>query len=328
MTSPQVRKVVSLVIPAYNEGPAITGTLTSLEAALSALPYDWEIVIVNDGSRDDTAARARSFVSERLQIVVVDLSRNFGKEAALSAGLEIAIGDAVVPIDADLQDPPELIAQMLLLWEAGAEVVLAHRADRSSDSWFKRFSAAQFYRIVNAVSEVPIPADVGDFRLMDRVVVDIVCALPENRRFMKGLFAWAGFQTEQVDYVRLERHAGETKFNGFRLVNLAIEGITSFSTAPLRIATFAGAAVALGAMLYAAFIVIRTLVMGIDLPGYASLISVVLFMSGIQLIALGVVGEYVGRAYIESKRRPAFVIRKIWRSSGEPHRAATASGRQ
>jgi len=327
MTFQRERKVVSLVIPAYNEGQAIVGTLTALETALAALPYDWEVVVVNDGSRDDTVARARGFVSERLQVVVVDLSRNFGKEAALSAGLEIATGDAVLPIDADLQDPPELIARMLSLWEKGAEVVLAHRADRSSDSWLKRFWAARFYKVINAVSEVPIPANVGDFRLMDRAVVDIVCALPENRRFMKGLFAWVGFQTEQVDYVRPERQAGETKFNGFRLVNLAIEGLTSFSTAPLRIATFAGAAIAIGAMLYAAFIVVRTLVMGIDLPGYASLISVILFMSGVQLIALGLVGEYVGRTYIESKRRPAFVIRRIWRSSGEAHGTGMRSGR-
>jgi glycosyltransferase involved in cell wall biosynthesis len=327
-TSQRERKVVSLVIPAYNEGQAIVGTLTALDIALAALPYEWEVVIVNDGSRDDTVARARSFVSQRLRVVVVDLSRNFGKEAALSAGLEIATGDAVLPIDADLQDPPELIAPMLSLWEKGAEVVLAHRADRSTDSWFKRFWAARFYKVINAVSEVPIPANVGDFRLMDRAVVDIVCALPENRRFMKGLFAWVGFQTEQVDYVRVERHAGETKFNGFRLVNLAIEGLTSFSTAPLRIATFAGVAVAMGAMLYAAFIIVRTLVMGIDLPGYASLISVVLFMSGIQLIALGLVGEYVGRTYIESKRRPAYVIRKIWRSTAQSHAIGTEPGEE
>lgn len=312
MTGQQKR--VSIVIPAFNEGEAIVGTLSALESALAELPYQLEVVVVNDGSRDDTVAQARGYVSSRMQIVVVDLSRNFGKEAALSAGLDKSTGDAVIPIDADLQDPPALVPEMLQLWEQGAEVVLAHRSDRSSDGWLKRVSAAQFYRIINSVSEVPIPSNVGDFRLMDRVVVDIVCALPENRRFMKGLFAWAGFRTEQIDYVRPERHAGESKFNGFRLVNLAIEGFTSFSTAPLRIATYIGATVAGGAMLYAAYIVIRTLWFGVDLPGYASSLSLTLFMSGLQLVALGLIGEYVGRTYLESKRRPAYVIRKVWRS--------------
>lgn len=314
------KKRVSIVIPAFNEGEAIVGTLSALESALDGLPYELEVVVVNDGSRDDTVARARGYVSRRMQIVVVDLSRNFGKEAALSAGLDKSTGDAVIPIDADLQDPPTLVPEMLQLWEQGAEVVLAHRSDRSSDGWLKRVSAAQFYRIINSVSEVPIPSNVGDFRLMDRVVVDIVCGLPENRRFMKGLFAWAGFRTEQIDYIRSERHAGESKFNGFRLVNLAIEGFTSFSTAPLRIATYIGATVAGGAMFYAAYIVVRTLWFGVDLPGYASSLSLTLFMSGLQLVALGLIGEYVGRTYLESKRRPAYVIRKVWRSHSSASR--------
>jgi glycosyltransferase involved in cell wall biosynthesis len=305
---------VSLVIPAYNEGEAIEGTLAALERALAPHAYRWEFVVVNDGSRDDTLARLRAYRPTLAELVVVDLSRNFGKEAALSAGLEAASGDAVIPVDADLQDPPELIPQMLAIWEAGAEVVLAHRSDRSSDGWLKRTTASQFYRIINMVTEVPIPQDVGDFRLMDRVVVDIVRSLPENRRFMKGLFAWAGFRTEQVDYVRPERVLGETKFNGLRLVNLAVEGITSFSTAPLRITTYVGAVVAVLSIVYACYIIARTLILGVDMPGYASLISVVLFLSGVQLVALGLVGEYVGRTYLESKRRPPFVVRKVWRT--------------
>lgn len=310
-------RTISVVIPAYNEGSAIVGTLAKLDDVLGPLAYNWEIVVVNDGSEDDTLACARSFSSERLQLVVVDLSRNFGKEAALSAGIEAASGDAVVPMDADLQDPPDLIAKMVGLWESGAEVVLAHRADRRSDSWLKRVSAGQFYRWMNTVSEVPIPENVGDFRLMDRAVVNVVRALPENRRFMKGLFAWAGFRTVQLDYVRSERHAGATKFNGLRLLHLAVEGITSFSTAPLRLATYVGTLVAVGAFAYAVFIVARTLVLGIDLPGYPSLLTVILMMAGIQLIALGIIGEYVGRAYIESKRRPAYVIREVWRKPSQ-----------
>lgn len=305
--------LVSLVMPARDEAAGIGATLAALERALAGLPYRWEIVIVNDGSRDDTLEQARAFVSTRMQIVAVDLSRNFGKEAALSAGLEIASGDAVIPVDADLQDPPELIPQMLALWEQGAEVVLAKRSDRASDGWLKRTTAAWFYRLINAMSDVPIPENVGDFRLMDRRVVEVLRHLPENRRFMKGLFAWAGFRTAQVEYVRPERIAGDSKFGAFRLINLAVEGITSFSTAPLRLASYIGGSIALLAFGYAVFIVLRTLILGVDLPGYASLFSAMLFLSGMQLLALGVIGEYVGRTYLESKRRPAFIVRRIWR---------------
>ncbi len=307
--------LISIVVPAFNEGEAILGTLQTLERVLgSNRGFRWEFVVVNDGSSDDTVECARSFAPVQATLVVVDLSRNFGKEAALSAGLDASTGDAVIPMDADLQDPPELVSRMLALWEEGAEVILAKRSDRSSDGWLKRVSAERFYRLINVVSDVVIPENVGDFRLMDRSVVDVVRALPENRRFMKGLFAWAGFRTAVVDYVRPERSAGQTKFNAVRLLNLAIEGFTSFSNAPLRVATFLGAATAFSAFAYGAFIVVRTLVFGTDLPGYASLISVMLFLSGMQLLALGVIGEYVGRTYLEAKRRPAFVIRKVWRS--------------
>lgn len=306
-------RLVSLVMPAFNEAEAIQHTLAALVPILAALSCRAEVVIVNDGSTDATIEKARTFRTNDFDIVVVDLSRNFGKEAALSAGLSAANGDAVIPIDADLQDPPELIPEMLRQWEQGAEVVLARRADRSSDGFLKRVTAAYFYRLMNRVADVSLPENVGDFRLMDRAVVDVICALPENRRFMKGLFAWAGFRTVILDYHRPVRVAGETKFNGLRLLNLAVEGITSFSTAPLRIASIIGAAVALVAFGYGSFVVIHTLIYGRDLPGYASLMSVVLFMSGIHLMALGLIGEYVGRTYIESKRRPPYLIRKIWR---------------
>lgn len=307
------RVKLSLVVPACNEAEGIEASLWTLERCLASIDCDGELVVVNDGSSDDTLARVHAFASAHLQVVVVDLSRNFGKEAALSAGLEVASGDVVIPLDADLQDPPELIPRMLELWRQGAEVVLAKRVDRRSDGWLKRNTASAFYRLMNRVSDVPIPENVGDFRLMDRCVVDTLLRLPENRRFMKGLFAWAGFRTAEIEYVRPARHAGESKFNILRLVNLAVEGITSFSTAPLRLATYVGFVVACLAFAYGAFIVLRTLIQGVDVPGYASLLSAVLFMSGLQLMALGVIGEYVGRTYLESKRRPAYVIRRVWR---------------
>lgn len=306
---------LSLVIPAFNEGGNTVRTVRAIEQVAAEAGFDCEVVIVNDGSLDDTLERALELRSERLQVVVVDLSRNFGKEAALSAGLEVATGDAVIPLDADLQDPPELIPRMVELWQQGAEVVLARRSDRSSDGWLKRTTASAFYRLMNRVSDVPIPENVGDFRLMDRVVVDALLRLPENRRFMKGLFAWAGFCTVEIDYARPPRLSGESKFDALRLVNLAVEGITSFSTAPLRLATYVGFAVAALAFAYGGYIVLRTLIHGVDVPGYASLLSVMLFMSGLQLMALGVIGEYVGRTYLESKRRPPYVIRRIWRTA-------------
>ena len=220
--SPGRRKTVSLLIPAFNEGAAIIGTLRRLETALSSMELSVEVVIVNDGSQDDTLAKVQTYASACFDLVVVDLSRNFGKEAALSAGLQIASGDAVIPLDADLQDPPELIPEMIERWRQGAEVVIAHRSDRRNDTPIKRLTANGFYRLINRIAEVQIPDNVGDFRLMDRAVVDVVCSLPENRRFMKGLFAWAGFRTERVEYVRPHRAAGESKFNGFRLINLAM----------------------------------------------------------------------------------------------------------
>jgi glycosyltransferase involved in cell wall biosynthesis len=268
---------------------------------------------VNDGSTDATLERLETLRPRNASLVVVDLSRNFGKEAALSAGLAAASGDAVIPMDADLQDPPELVVEMISIWEKGSEVVLARRSDRSADSWMKRMSARSFYKIHNALSDVRLPEDVGDFRLLDRAAVDAVNGLPENRRFMKGLFAWVGFRTTVVEYVRAPRASGSSRFNGWRLWNLAVEAITSFSLMPLRVWTFIGAGVALLSLFYATWIVVRTLVFGIDVPGYASLIVAILFLGGLQLIGIGIIGEYVGRGYLESKRRPAFVVRKVLR---------------
>lgn len=302
-------KTISLVIPFYNEEAALAHTFRTIEAELKRLPYLFEIIAVNDGSKDGTL-NALKLVNSTLPTTVIDLSRNFGKEAALSAGLFAATGDAVIPLDADLQDPPALIAEMLAKWEEGYEVVLAKRVDRSTDSYLKRSSANSFYRIINKLSEVPIPENVGDFRLMDRCVVNTLNSLGESRRFMKGLFAWAGFRTATVTYTRPERQLGSTKFNGWRLWNLALEAITSFSTIPLRVWTYIGFLVSMVAVLYAGFIMVKTLWFGVVVPGYASLMCSILLMSGIQLIGLGVLGEYLGRTYIESKRRPTYIIRE------------------
>ncbi|WP_223483360.1 glycosyltransferase family 2 protein [Stenotrophomonas sp. OVS01A] len=306
-------RLLSLVMPAYNEEEGIAEVLAIIDGILDGSTYRWELVLVNDGSRDGTLAAAGGYQPRNFALVLVDLSRNFGKEAALSAGLEVACGDAIIPMDADLQDPPELIFQMLPLWESGAEVVLAKRADRSSDGVMKRMTAGWFYRTINHISDVAIPENVGDFRLMDRVVVDVIRRMPESRRFMKGLFAWAGFRTVTVEYIRPERLSGQTKFNGMRLINLAVEGITSFSTAPLRLATYLGAVVAVAAFLFGVYVIIHRLTGGVAVPGYASLASMIAFFSGVQLLAIGVIGEYVGRTYIESKMRPAFVVRSIQR---------------
>jgi glycosyltransferase involved in cell wall biosynthesis len=311
------RMLISVVMPAYNEQDTLGLTFHRLEQTFAGTPHEWELVFVNDGSEDHTLREATAYRATAFRMVVVDLSRHFGKEAALSAGMRAASGDAVVPLDADLQDPPELLLDMIARWENGAEVVVAKRSNRSSDSWIKRASAMLFYRTFNMISDVHIPENVGDFRLMDRAVVDAINNLPENRRFMKGLFAWAGFRTEEMEYSRPARAAGKTKFNGFRLMSLAVEGVTSFSTAPLRLVTYVGGSVAITAILYGAFIVTRTLVSGVDLPGFASVVSLIAFLSGLQLLGLGIVGEYVGRTYIESKSRPPYVIRKVYRSDAD-----------
>ena len=246
------------------------------------------------------------------EIRIVDLSRNFGKEAALTAGLNTASGDVVVPIDVDLQDPPELILQMIEKWREGYDVVVGKRINRDSDTWAKRKSAAWFYRLHNKISEPKIPENVGDFRLMDRSVVEALNTLPESRRFMKGLFAWVGFKTAIVEYARPERVAGTTKFNGWRLWNFALEGITSFSTDPLRIWLYLGGMVAFISLLFSIFIVLKVLIYGTDIPGYASVVVFVTFLGGLQLIGIGIIGEYLGRAYIESKRRPIYFVRRVY----------------
>ena len=301
---------LSVVCPIHNEEDALPGFFAELLPLLDASGESHEVLCINDGSRDASLAVLQAYRRDHPQIRIIDLSRNFGKEAALTCGLDEARGQAVVPIDADLQDPPELIIEMLKVWRQGFDVVLAQRTDRSSDSLLKRKTADWFYRLHNLISDSPIPPNVGDFRLMDRKVVDALKQLPERRRFMKGLFAWVGFRQATLPYARRVRFAGESKFSGWRLWNFALEGLTSFSTAPLRIWSYLGLGIALVAFLFGLFIVGRALLIGRDLPGYASTITIVLFLGGIQLIGLGMLGEYIGRIFSETKGRPIYIIRK------------------
>lgn len=304
---------LSLVVPVFNEEEAIPPFLQRVLAVFAdRTDLQLEIVFVNDGSTDGTLQILLTHQQGDARIRIVDLSRNFGKEAAMTAGLKVASGQVVVPIDVDLQDPPEIIVPMIDKWREGYEVVLAQRINRDADSWAKRTSAGWFYRIHNRLSTPKIPENVGDFRLMDRAVVEAINALPESRRFMKGLFAWVGFRTTTVEYVRAERVAGTSKFNGWRLWNFALEGLTSFSTDPLRIWTYIGGGVALGSFLMAIFLVLKVLLYGVDVPGYASVMVAVTFIGGLQLIGIGILGEYLGRSYMESKRRPVYVIRRVY----------------
>ncbi len=305
--------LVSVVVPCFNEEAGITAFYAALSTSLSTVAeVNWEILCVDDGSADGTLAALLALAAQDPRMKIVELSRNFGKEAALTAGLDAARGDAVIPLDADLQDPPHLIGVMIEAWQAGAEVVQARRIDRSHDSLMKRQTAAWFYRLHNRLSKTKIPENVGDFRLMDRVVVNALKQLPERQRFMKGLFAWVGFRTVTIDYARAERASGTTKFSGFALWNFALEGFTSFSTAPLKIWTYLGGISAVTTFAYGIYIVLRTVFFGIDVPGYASLLVAVLFFGSVQLISIGLLGEYIGRIYVETKQRPAYIIRKVY----------------
>ncbi|WP_261524010.1 glycosyltransferase family 2 protein [Burkholderia multivorans] len=304
------KTLLSLVVPFFNEEDTIPMFFPRVIACLETLSdIAFEIVCVNDGSRDRTLERLIEAADADERIHVIDLSRNFGKEAAMSAGLAESRGDVVVPFDADLQDPPEVIAQLVEKWREGFDVVLARRVDRSSDTFLKRQSASVFYRLHNKLAEIKIPENVGDFRLMTREVADAVNSLLESRRFMKGLFAWVGYRTAVITYTRDVRVAGKTKFSGWKLWNFALEGITSFSTLPLRIWTYFGLTTSMLSFLYAAYLIIRTMIHGVDVPGYASIFVSILFFSGVQMIGIGVLGEYIGRIYIESKRRPLYLIR-------------------
>ena len=304
---------LSLVIPVKDEEEAIGVFVARVVPILEALDdpaaRSFEILFIDDGSSDGTLAKIRAANAADPRIRALSLSRNFGKEAALSAGLDHARGLAVIPIDVDLQDPPDVIAPMVAQWRAGYDVVYGVRDNRESDSLPKRLTADLYYRAHNWLSSDKIPEHAGDFRLLDRRVVEVIKSMPERNRFMKGLFAWAGFKSAGVSYHREERTVGSTKFNYWKLWTLAVDGITSASTVPLRVWSYLGGAVALFALGYAIFIVIRTLTSGIEVPGYASMMVAVLFLGGLQLLSLGVLGEYVGRILTEVKHRPLYVVR-------------------
>jgi glycosyltransferase involved in cell wall biosynthesis len=304
--------LVSLVVPVFNEEESIAVFLAATVPLLERDGVRFEIVFVNDGSRDETFARLfqRSRTDRRLRIV--NLSRNFGKEAALTAGIDHARGDVLIPMDIDLQDPPELIASFVDRWREGYDIVYGIRTTRHADTAAKRLSAGWFYRVFNSMSPVRIPPNVGDFRLVDRRAVEVLRQLPERNRFMKGLFAWVGFNAVGVPYERPERAAGSSKFNLWRLWNFAIDGLVSFSTAPLRAWFYVGLVIAVVAMLYALFIVTRVLIFGVDTPGYASLLIAVLLMGAIQLLSLGIIGEYLGRLFVEVKARPIYIVEGLY----------------
>jgi glycosyltransferase involved in cell wall biosynthesis len=301
---------ISIVVPCYNEAGVIDVFLQEMFAVLERLGRDFEILFVNDGSRDNTLDVLIEKSKAHDEIRVLNLARNFGKEAALTAGIDHAQGEVVVPIDVDLQDPPELILDFVREYEAGYDVVLGKREDRTTDTAAKRISAEFFYKMHNKISDIQIPQNVGDYRLMSRRVVEALKQLPETQRFMKGIFAWLGFKTTTVNYKRDERKAGESSFNGWKLWNFALDGITSFSTAPLRVWLYVGSVLSLIAFVYGSWIVLKTLMFGVDSPGYASIITIVLFLGGIQLMGIGILGEYIGRIYLESKRRPIYIVER------------------
>jgi glycosyltransferase involved in cell wall biosynthesis len=300
---------LTIVIAAYNEADSLPLLHPQLQAALAAMPdIDGRVLYVDDGSRDGTWAVMEKIAAADPRVSLLRLARNFGKELALTAGLDQVQTDAAVVLDADGQDPPALIPEFVARWREGYDVVYGRRTARPSESWLKRFTAAAFYRVIGRLSPTRIPPDTGDFRLLSRRVLDALRSVRERQRFMKGLFAWVGFRQVALDYVRAPRAAGRSHFNYWRLWNLALEGITSFSTVPLRVATYVGVLTALFAFIWGVTIVVRTLAWGNPVQGWASTMTVILFLGGVQLMALGVIGEYLGRLYVEAKQRPLYLV--------------------
>lgn len=300
---------LAIVVPAFNEAQVIDDFHARIAAVLDGLENaEARVIYIDDGSRDETWPRIEAIAQADRRVLALRLSRNFGKEAAMTAGLDAADADAVVVIDADLQDPPELIPTLIARWQEGFDVVYATRSERAGETRFKKFTSAAFYRVMERVADTPLPRDTGDFRLLSRRAVAALGGLRERQRFMKGLFAWIGYPQTSVVYHRDARHAGVTKWNYWRLGNLAVEGITSFSTAPLRIATWLGVSAAGLAFLYGLWVLLKVCIWGDPVRGYPTLMVVILFLGGAQLLALGVIGEYIGRTYAESKRRPIYYV--------------------
>lgn len=314
---------LTVVVAAFNEEAALPAMHGRISAALDALGLDSRILYVDDGSRDHTWAVLKVLADQDERVSLLRLSRNFGKELALTAGLDLVDSDAAIVLDADGQDPPELLPLFVARWRDGFDVVYGTRTTREGESWFKQATAKAFYRVMNRLSQTGIPADTGDFRLMSRRVLDALRDLRERQRFMKGLFAWVGFAQVSIPYQRQPRIAGASKFNYWRLWNFALEGITGFSTAPLRVASYLGLSTALLAFVYGALIIAKTLLWGDPVQGWPSLMAVVLFLGGIQLMALGIIGEYLGRLYLEAKQRPLYLVQD-W----QPARIAAGRGQR
>ena len=303
---------ISLLVPVFNEAENIDHLLVRLNSVIDKVSLQFEYVFVNDGSSDNTLHLLLSAQKNDKRIAILDLSRNFGKEAALTAALDFCRGRAAIPIDADLQDPPEILPELIEKWNEGYEVVNAVRRSRRDEGFVKRFTAFLFYRFIGRLSETPIPPDTGDFRLLSRPVIEALKRMPERRRFMKGIFAWVGFKTAEIYYDRPARIAGSTSWNYFKLANFAIEGLTSFSAKPLRWATYLGILTAIISLVYAIVIVLKTLLWGEPVAGYPSLMVVMLFLGAVQLVSIGIIGEYLGRVYEETKQRPVYLTKAIY----------------
>ena len=304
-------KKISILIPAYNEQAVLEKLFVRLtRLANDTKNYKFEFLFVNDGSKDETLDIIKDYAEKDERVAYVSFSRNFGKEIAMIAGFDHVTGDATVVIDADLQDPPELIPQMIKFWEDGYDDVYAKRKTRQGESWLKKLTSKVYYRLLEQVSHVPIQKDTGDFRLLDRRAIEALKQFRESQRYTKGMYSWIGFNKKEILYDRDERVAGTTKWNYRKLTNLAIDGITSFTTAPLRISTFVGLIVSLVAFIYLIYIVIRTLAFGTDLGGYPSTMAVILFLGGVQLLSLGIIGEYIGKIFNESKQRPLYLVQE------------------
>ena len=312
MNTTTTKPDISLLVPVFNEAENIDHLLARLNSVIDKLSLQVEYVFVNDGSSDNTLHLLLSAQKNDKRIAILDLSRNFGKEAALTAALDFCRGRAAIPIDADLQDPPEILPELIAKWNDGYEVVNAVRRSRREEGFAKRFTAFLFYRFIGRLSETPIPPDTGDFRLLSRPVIEALKRMPERRRFMKGIFAWVGFKTAEIYYDRPARIAGSTSWNYFKLANFAIEGLTSFSAKPLRWATYLGILTALTSFVYAIVIVLKTLLWGEPVAGYPSLMVVMLFLGSVQLVSIGIIGEYLGRVYEETKQRPVYLTKAIY----------------
>ena len=304
------RKTLCVIAPIYNEESNIILFYNKIKSVLECTDLDWKILFINVGSSDKSEQILLELCKNNNKTQLLNFTRNFGKESALTAGLDYANSDAVIPIDTDLQDPPELILEMIKYWQKGFDIVYARRASRKGESFLKIITARLFYRFINSFSDISIPKNVGDYRLLSKNVVDDINKMREKNRFMKGIFSWVGYPSKEILFVRDERNSGESSFNFFKLFNFALDGITSFSVAPLRLFFYLGLLIMFLSFSYAGFIIITTLLYGANIPGYASLLVVVLFLGGLNLFAIGVVGEYVSRIYQESKGRPIYLIKK------------------